>query len=152
MDELAGVEKLLAIEEIKMLKAKRDRAVDTKDWVMLEALHAPEHVSHNDDYPPWTTAAEMIANVRVIMDHLKTAHHSHTPEITFEGSDHASGIWAMSGLSVWNQGTEEHWFLGMGHYFETYERRNGAWLFTSRRLKYLFTQRSVGAIFPPPAP
>jgi hypothetical protein len=151
MDEITGVEKLLALEEIKMLKAKRDRAVDTKDWEMLEALHVPEHRSYNDDYPPWTTAAEMIANVRVIMDNLKTAHQSHTPEITFEGFDHASGIWAMSGMSVWNQGDDEHWFLGMGHYFETYEKRNGIWLFTSRRLEYLFTQRSEGAIFPPPA-
>ena len=53
---------------------------------------------------PGSTAAEMIANVRVIMEHLKTAHHSHTPEITFETPDRASGIWAMSGLSVWNQG------------------------------------------------
>jgi hypothetical protein len=40
----------------------------------------------------------------------------------------------------------------MGHYYETYEKRDGTWLFTSRRLKYLFTQRSPGAIFPPKAP
>jgi hypothetical protein len=152
VDTISAIEKLLALEDIRALKARRDRAVDTKDWELLESLHAPDHTSYNDDYPPWTTAAEMIANVRVIMKHLKTAHHSHTPEITFESPDHASGVWAMSGLSVWNQGEEEHWFLGMGHYYETYEKRNGTWLFTSRRLKYLFTQRSPGAIFPPEAP
>jgi SnoaL-like domain len=152
VETISGVEKLLALEDLRALKARRDRAVDTKDWELLESLHAPDHTSYNDDYPPWTTAAEMIANVRVIMEHLKTAHHSHTPEITFEAPDHASGIWAMSGLSVWDQGAEEHWFLGMGHYYETYEKRDGTWLFTSRRLKYLFTQRSPGAIFPPKAP
>jgi len=150
MDEITGLERLLALEDIRMLKARRDRAVDTKDWGMLEALHAPDHTSYNDDFPPWTTASEMIANVRVIMGDLQTAHHSHTPEITFDAVDRASGIWAMNGLSVWNQGDEEHWFLGVGHYFETYEKRDGVWLFTSRRLKYLFTKRSPGAIFPPP--
>lgn len=152
MEGLSGLDRLLAIEDIKLLKARRDRAVDTKDWAMLESLHVPDHTSYNDDYPPWTTAAEMIANVRVIMQDLQTAHHSHTPEITFEAPDRATGIWAMSGLSVWTQDDEEHWFLGVGHYFETYQQVHGKWLFTTRRLKYLFTQRSPGAIFPPPAP
>lgn len=152
MEPFSGIDRLLALEDIKLLKARRDRAVDTKDWTALENLHVPEHTSYNDDYAPWTTAAEMIANVRVIMENLQTAHHSHTPEITFEGPDRASGIWAMTGLSLWKQEDQDHWFLGVGHYFETYERREGHWLFTSRRLKYLFTKCSPGAIFPPPAP
>lgn len=152
MDELSGVDRLLALEDIRLLKAQRDRAVDTKDWALLESLHVPEHTSYNDDYPPWTTASEMIANVQVIMQDLQTSHQSHTPEITFETPDRASGIWAMSGLSLWTQGGQDHWFLGMGHYFETYQKRGGKWLFTSRRLKYLLTLRSPGAIFPPAAP
>ncbi len=150
MEEISSLERLLALEDIRLLKARRDRAVDTKDWAMLESLHAPDHTSYNDDYPPWTTAEEMVANVRVIMQNLQTAHHSHTAEITFDAPDRASGIWAMTGLSLWNQEDQEHWFLGVGHYFETYQKRNGNWLFTSRRLKYLFTKSSPGAIFPPP--
>jgi hypothetical protein len=55
----------------------------------------------------------------------------------------------MKGLSLWKQGAEDHWFLAFGHYFETYERRNGSWLFTSRELKYYHTMRSPGAVFPP---
>ena len=70
---------VVAFEEIRLLKARRDRFVDTKDWEALEALHAPDHHSYNDDYAPWETAAEMITNVRVIMAGLRTAHHSHTP-------------------------------------------------------------------------
>jgi len=58
--------------------------VDTKDWDALPALHVAEHRSFNGDYAPWTSAAEMIANVREIMKDVRTAHHSHTPEITFE--------------------------------------------------------------------
>lgn len=146
------LERLEAMEEIKLLKARRDRFVDTKDWDSLEALHVPEHQSHNGDYPPWTTAAEMIANVREIMKDLRTAHHSHTPEIVFESSAQASGIWGMSGLSLWNQGHDEHYFVATGYYHETYEKRSGRWLFTSRRLEYVLTKTSPGGIFPPPAP
>src|SRR6478672_226407 len=141
------LERLEALEEIKLLKARRDRFVDTKDWVALEALHVPEHRSFNGDYEPWTSAAEMIANVREIMKNLRTAHHSHTPEITFESPTIASGIWAMTGVSVWHQGDDEHWFFATGHYFETYEKRNKRWVFTSRSLEYLLRKTSPGGIF-----
>ena len=56
---ISGLEKLLALEDLRALKARRDRAVDTKDWELLESLHAPDHTSYNDDYSPWVTAAEM---------------------------------------------------------------------------------------------
>jgi hypothetical protein len=149
VDEISGIAKLRALEEIKLLKARRDRAADTKDWALYESLHAPDHRSINGDYPPWTTASEMIANISRIMAPLTTLHHSHTPEIEFESSAKARGIWAMKGLSLWKQGGEDHWFLAFGHYFETYENRADVWLFTSREVKYYHTRRSAGAIFPP---
>jgi SnoaL-like domain len=149
MDALTGLGKLKSLEDIQLLKARRDRAADTKDWKLYESLHAPDHRSINGDYPPWTTAAEMIANVSRIMAGLTTLHHSHTPEIEFESTVRARGIWAMKGLSLWKQGEQDHWFLAFGHYFETYEKRGGIWLFTSREVKYHHTMRSFGADFPP---
>lgn len=148
-DAMTGAEKLQAIEAICQLKARRDRAADTQDWALYEALHAPDHVSENGDYGTWTTAAEMIVNVRKSMENLTTLHHSHTPEITFESPVLAHGIWAMEGMSFWQQGDEEHWFQAFGHYFETYEKRDGRWLFTRRSLRYFHTRMSDGAIFPP---
>ena len=47
------------------------------------------------------------------------------PEITFQTADRAEGIWAMEGMSFWRQGGMEHWFQAFGHYFETYEYREG---------------------------
>lgn len=148
-EPLSGMEKLRALEEIGLLKARRDRAADTKDWALYESLHAPDHVSENGDYGRWTSAAEMIANVAKSMEHLTTMHHSHTPEIEFESVTSATGVWAMEGMSFWNQDGQDHWFQAFGHYFERYEKREGRWLFTSRALKYYFTRKSPGAIFPP---
>lgn len=148
-----ALDRLASIEAIHLLKARRDRAADTKDWALYESLHAPDHRSYNGDYPAWTTAAEMIANISAIMATLTTMHHSHTPEIHFTAPDAAEGIWAMTGLSLWRQDGADHWFRAYGHYFETYERRGGTWLFTSRRLTYHHTRSSPGADFPPrPAP
>ncbi|MBV1687911.1 nuclear transport factor 2 family protein [Novosphingobium sp. G106] len=149
MAVISDIEKLMALEEIGLLKARRDFAADTKDWALYESLHAVDHVSENGDYGRWTTAAEMIANVRKSMENLTTMHHSHTPEIEFESATRARGIWAMTGLSIWRQGEEDHWFRAFGHYFETYEKRDGRWVFTSRLLKYYHTMRSPGADFPP---
>ena len=149
MTGLSDIEQLLAIEEIKLLKARRDRAADTKDWALYEALHAPDHVSENGDYGRWTSAAEMIANTRKSMENLVTMHHSHTPEIEFESPTVARCIWAMEGMSFWQQGDREHWFQAFGHYFETCEKRSDRWLFTSRALKYYHTRQSPGAQWPP---
>lgn len=149
-DRISGLERLAALHEIGLLKARRDRAADTKDWTLYEALHAPDHRSYNDDYGGTATVAEMMVMVKRSMENLTTLHHSHTPEITFQSSEQASGIWAMEGLSIWQQRGEEHWFQAFGHYHETYEKRDGRWLFTSRRLEYYHTWSSPGAIFPPP--
>ncbi|MEY4159651.1 MAG: hypothetical protein RLZZ136_272 [Pseudomonadota bacterium] len=146
---LSGIEKLKALEEIKQLKARRDRAADTKDYALYESLHAPDHVSENGDYGRWTSAAEMIVNTRKSMESLITLHHSHTPEIEFVSATKATGIWAMEGMSFWQQDGQDHWFQAFGHYHEIYEKRDGSWLFTWRKLTYYHTRQSSGSHFPP---
>lgn len=147
MTELSDIEQLLAKEEIKLLKARRDRAVDTKDWDLYLSLHAPDHVSHNEGYPRWENAQEMIENVKQLLGPGKiSVHHSHTPEITFESPIKAKGIWAMEDNIFWQQDGEEHWLNGFGFYHETYEKRDGKWLFTSRSLKRTHIRTSAGAV------
>ena len=147
MNGMSDIEWLIALEEIKLLKARRDRAVDTKDWDTYLSLHAPEHESKNDGFPHWKSAEEMIANVRKLLgpDRI-SVHHSHTPEITFESPNKASGIWAMEDNIFWKQGDEEHWLHGFGFYHETYVKRDGKWLFISRQLKRTHVRMSPGAI------
>ena len=136
MNAMTDLERLLALEEIKTLKARRDRAVDTKDWDTYLALHAPDHESHNDGFDHWKSAEEMIANVRKLLPEGKiSVHHSHTPEISFESPTKAKGIWAMEDNIFWKEDGEQHWLHGFGFYHETYEKRGDKWLFTRRQLK-----------------
>ena len=145
MDQMSDVERLVAIEEIKQLKSRRDRAVDLKDWAAYEALHAPDHRSHVEGMDPWNSAAEMVRNVSAALANVTTVHHSHTPDITFESPTKANGIWAMEDNIFWTQGGEEHWLHGTGFYYETYEKRDGQWVFTWRRLKRQHVRMSPGA-------
>ncbi len=147
MNEMSDLERLLALEEIKLLKARRDRAVDTKDWDTYLSLHAPDHESKNDGFPHWKSAEEMITNVRQLLGPEKiSVHHSHTPEISFLSPTKATGIWAMEDNIFWKQGEEDHWLRGFGFYHETYDKRDGKWLFTSRQLKRTHVVVSPGGI------
>lgn len=135
MTGMSDIEQLLAIEEIKLLKARRDRACDTKDWDLYRSLHADDHVSHNDGFEKWVSADVMIENVKALLDKGRTTvHHSHTPDITFQSASTAKSIWGMEDM-IFDSETEELLIHGFGFYHETYEKRGGKWLFTSRKLK-----------------
>ncbi len=147
MTGLSDIEQLLAIEEIKLLKAKRDRACDTKDWALYRALHADNHVSHNDGHERWESADVMIENVKALLDKGRTTvHHSHTPEITLESADKARGIWGMEDL-IFDSETGELLIHGFGFYHETYQKIGGKWLFTSRQLKRTLVREMPEAAF-----
>lgn len=144
MPPMTELERLLAIEEIKLLKARRDRAVDTKDWDTYLALHAPDHESHHEGIEPWIGAQVMIENVRARLGpEIISVHHSHTPEITFDAPDKAKGIWAMEDSIFWTEGDVEHWMQGFGFYHESYEKRDGKWLFVRRQLKRTHVRNST---------
>jgi hypothetical protein len=146
--EMSDLERLVAIEDIKQLKSRRDRAVDMKDWEMLEALHAPDHHSYVEGFPPWTTAAEMIRNIRASLEEVVSVHQCHTPDITFESPTRARGVWAMEDFLTWQQDGREHWLRGYGFYEEIYEKRAGRWIYVWRRLTRLKVNISEGGVLP----
>jgi hypothetical protein len=144
MDAMTDLERLVETAAIQQLKSRRDRAVDQKDWATLEALHAPDHVSHVESLPPWKSAAEMIRNVSAAMQGVVSVHHCHTPDITFESPTRAHGVWAMEDYLSWTQEGEPHWLRGYGFYEETYEKRDGRWVYVWRRLTRLKVDISPG--------
>jgi hypothetical protein len=148
VSEMSDLERLVATEDIKQLKSRRDRAVDLKDWATLEALHAPDHQSHVEGFPPWTSAAEMIRNIKTSFEGVVSVHQSHTPDITFESPSRARGVWAMEDFLTWEQDGREHWLRGYGFYEEVYERRDGRWVYVWRRLTRLKVNMSEGAVLP----
>ena len=155
-DSMSDLEWLVALEEIRQLKARRDRYVDAHDWDGYEALHAPDHrsyhaVTHRGSEPvAWTSASEMVANVRKIMvDGRFSCHHSYDPEIIFETPTRARGIWAMTDAGVSRDADgKPAWQILYGYYYETYEKRDGRWMFTERRWQRYLGTGSQGVDFP----
>jgi hypothetical protein len=133
------IEKLLAIEEIKNLKARYFRCVDTKDWHGFKAVFAPDaRFDITDDVAGCVLVGPEIADkVSGLLAGCDSIHHGHCPEIEITSNTTATGIWAMEDLLRWGEESPNQTAHGYGHYFETYEKASGRWYIKTMKLRRL---------------
>ena len=142
---MTDLERLMAIEEIKLLKARRIRAMDEKRWPDYEALHAPDHVSDTYADAPAVGAKATTDKLAEALAGITSVHHAHTPEIIITSPTTATGVWPMEDMLFWKQGDEDHWLHGYGHYHERYRKDAEGWRFVYRRLTRIRVDLSPGA-------
>jgi len=143
------LQKLLAIEAIKQLKARYFRCVDTKDWAEFQAMFTPDALFDiSQDVPGCVlTGPESIgAAVSAGLTGCISVHHGHCPEIELTSDTTARGIWAMEDMLRWDQDSTypNQTLHGYGHYIETYEWRSGRWLIRSLKLQRLRVDIATG--------
>jgi len=141
MDDL---ERLLALEAIKALKASYFRYIDTKDWEGLGSLFRADAVVDISDDKPGCIITGRDAFIESVSQSLRdcvSVHHGHCPEISFTSDTTAEGIWAMEDILQWSEEADSpvRSLRGYGHYFETYDCVDGRWYFRTLRLKRLRT-------------
>lgn len=143
------LETLLAIEEIKRLKARYFRLMDTKDWLAFAEIFTEDAVfdvygalEENPDLSG--EAAAPIHGRAAIVDYvssgitpLTSAHYGHMPEIEILSDDSATGIWALEDILRPPAGGPFALFRGYGHYHERYSRADGQWRIASLRITRL---------------
>ncbi|MBB35927.1 MAG: DUF4440 domain-containing protein [Hirschia sp.] len=136
-----AVETLQAIEDIRAVKAKYCRFLDTKDWDGYASIFTSDavmDVSEDTGNPPITGIPAIIAQVRFAADHAATCHQVHTPEIAFDSPDTARGVWSMQDRVVWQEGKspipEVASITGFGQYHESYRKEDGVWKIAALRL------------------
>lgn len=128
MDRL---ERLEAIEDIRTLKARYFRLIDTQAWDDLADLFTadmqvltPEGTIHAQGGEAYA------ASLRRSLERAVSCHQGLTAEIDILGRDTARAIWAMQDVIVWD---DRHpiagWkaITGRGHYHETYRSQDGRW-------------------------
>jgi hypothetical protein len=143
------VEKLLAIEEIKQLRAKYFRFGDTKQLDEMKKLFAEDCVvdlsgSVTDPETGVDIFPEVGSQVLKGPDEIMTAygagtgvtsvHHGYNSEIEITGDNSAKGVWAMTDRLFFSDAYPVKALTGYGHYHETYLRVDGVWKFHSIRL------------------
>lgn len=137
---MTDVEKLLAIEEIKRLKANYFWGLDHKEWdFWSREVWAP------DARLIVPEASREEAGIDAILAYVSTAtadqvsvHHGHMPNIEITSDTTAKGVWAMEDRLY---RTKEHpledgstYLHGFGHYHETYVRLAVGWRIQTTRL------------------
>lgn len=143
------VTKVVEIEQIKQLKHRYFRGVDTKDWALLATVF---HEDFEGDFRGSTTdpatgfnptpeaTGEVlhgrdatIESFKVACSYFNSVHFGHNPEIEITGEDSARGLWAMDDCLRFHEGdlAELH---GYGHYHETYVKVGGQWQIRTTRL------------------
>jgi hypothetical protein len=135
-DEAQLLQRLWDLEEIKQLKARYFRLMDTKQWDQWKDLFTEDCVHYlplgvNVDVPAQTNE-DYLQQVPQALSNSITVHHGHMPEITFLSGTEAEGIWAMFDYV---QGADSPAGIhGYGHYYETYRKcEDGAWRISSKR-------------------
>lgn len=140
MDEL---ERLSAIEEIRTLKARYCRGIDTHNWELLESLFADDAYmdlssTKGSDVTGdrrRTGPAEIVKFIRsAVTEGSSAVHRGVMGEISFTSDHTADGIYA---------GNWDAWFApdaplrerhGAGYYYVSYEKRNGRWCIKTLRI------------------
>jgi hypothetical protein len=135
-----GLRTILDLEQIKQLKGKYFRYLDSQrweDWGNLFTEDAKLRLFPINGGEPRKVdgRATIVADVSGRLKGVVTVHHGHTPVIEFTGADTAHGSWAMSDdLEEHHEGGLRVHRGGYGYYLEDYKRDNGTWRIAVLRL------------------
>ena len=129
------------VEEIKKLKARYFRGLDTKDWDLYAGVFAEDCVVdlRRAGGELYHGREKFAAYARTLT--MRSIHHGHMPEIDLTSATTATGVWALEDYNIWDDGTQNH---GWGHYLETYEKQGDRWYIKTMALSYLRVERSFG--------
>jgi hypothetical protein len=161
MEDLTPSEQFLAIEQIKQLKARYFRCMDTKDWSGFLAVFTPDATIDTSEAftptdhsgaplafggvapPPQNPAQKVddiktfVADLSQMLADVSTVHHGHMPEIYLTSATTAEGTWSMEDMLRWPKGSPLRDMHGFGHYRETYERLADGWRIKTLKLTRL---------------
>ncbi len=138
-DSPAGADNqvLVDIEQIKQLKARYFRLLDTKDWDGFAELFTDdcEHLLPTEDPRAPVPNAAYLADIRLTLAGAVTVHHGVCPEITILGPRDAEGVWAMfDDVELTQPPHGPARLQGYGHYRETYRKGDdGRWRISSKQ-------------------
>jgi len=139
---------LLHLEELRQLKARYCRYVDTKQWEAWRGIFT-EDVTFAGLSSPFANLDEFVSEQRARLADAISVHHCHTAELEITGASTANGIWAMCDYLEYPWEDERRGFIGYGFYDEEYRLEDGRWKISRLRMERLRMDPLVGSHLPP---
>jgi hypothetical protein len=128
---MTPIERLLAIEEIKVLRARWCRYVDERRWERIESLLAPDAVLDLSAATSGLRSVDGANAIRAFVESRygadpKLVHLNMMPEIDIHSETEASAVWRQeSYVGAHRQSTVG---IGYGTVHDQYVRPAGQWL------------------------
>jgi hypothetical protein len=143
---LDDIQRLLALEEIRTLMARRVRCIDTKDWDGFAACYTEDAVSHSvqqESGAPTVGGRAIADRVAAALSGVTTVHQVHLPEIELTSDESATGFWPLMDILAWEHTGQRHFMRGYGHYRQTYQKVGGRWLIKEHWLTRLKVETGI---------
>lgn len=123
------LQQLSDLEDIRTLKHRYFRGIDTADWALLEPLFTSDVAVdyRGGNYRVRLSGRDNMLDFLANSFHSGAVamHHGHMPEITLTGEDTAEGIWYLEDIFI-NLESRSH-TIGSAIYRDWYVRENGTW-------------------------
>jgi hypothetical protein len=143
---MATTERLLALEEIKALKARYFRGVDSKDAALLRSVFADgAETDFRSESPTGDPALHQhdpdafVRNTLYALEGVDTMHLGFMPEIEFLSDDEAQARWPMNDRLWLREDAPPRLpfrrLEGWGWYHDRYRRTAEGWKIVSTRLE-----------------
>lgn len=139
---------VLHLEELRRLKARYCRFVDTKQWDAWRWVFTSD-VEFAGLSAPFASLDEFIDTERRRLGDAVSVHHCHTAELELTGPTTATGVWAMCDYVEYPWDGERRGFTGYGFYDEDYRLEDGSWKISRLRMERLRIDPLVGPLLPP---
>ena len=127
------LQQLSDLEEIRIVKHRYFRGIDTADWALLDGMFTDavnvEYIGGDYHVKLQGRAAMMEFLANSFHSGCLAMHHGHMPEITFTGPDSADGLWYLEDIFI-NLEEKFHTF-GTAIYRDQYVREDGRWRIAS---------------------
>jgi SnoaL-like domain len=144
---VGDVERLVAIEAIKQLKARYYRFLDTHNWDALEMVFTTDGVMDVSVPDRIVREEEGIYRGRKAIREFaqkavggaQTIDHALMPEIEVLSPIAAKGVWAQEDRVFWAEGANKS-LHGHGYEYETYRVEDGEWRIASTKLVRIRTE------------
>jgi hypothetical protein len=124
-----SLQQLTDLEDIRTLKHRYFRGIDTADMALLDGLFTEDVAvdyrggSYRVNLSGKADMLEFLANS--FHSDAVAMHHGHMPEIALTGADSAEGIWYLEDIFI-NREARTHTF-GSAIYKDVYRRVDGQW-------------------------
>jgi uncharacterized protein (TIGR02246 family) len=122
-------------EQLRDLKRRYVRCLDSRDWAGLAAVFARDAEVDAAAHPRGRDG--VVGHIRAVLEGMRSRHTVHSPVFRLLGPDTATGTWEMTDEVAPDPGhppAGATGWVGAGRYEEEYVREDGAWRISRMRL------------------